>query len=367
MTYDAAAVRRLGIDPTSWQWFNKNYDRYRVVDPDPNATTLVIKESTRLRTGWFITFLLASGLYLVACLVFPFSLTGHMLGSLIGPVFLLLTGIFIQGKSTGIKVAGCLMLALIVGSAYIVLSETPEAAGLGAMTLGMQFLASLCLGRIFRRSTFRYGTYVEVPVPVQVDGASLWSNPNYRVFGTPGKVASAADKFGQDAVDAGVKGEENTAALLDLLLKIPGTTVYHGLRFPDSKNADVDHAVAHGSTVFLIDSKLYRWGEYEWQCTDNGSDKIVRTDGYGRGYKNSMDAAAEGYRRIMGPGVNVVPLVLMHGKKVSVGKNRVSCQSVMMLTANDAMRNIGDTISEQMPQWRDNPMVRSKLIGNLKP
>jgi hypothetical protein len=153
--------------------------------------------------------------------------------------------------------------------------------------------------------------------------------------------------------------------LLELLLKIPGTTVFHGLRFPGSANADVDHAVVHGSMVYLIDSKQYRWGEYEWNCIDNG-DEIVRSDGYGHGKANHMDAAAEGYRRILGPGVAVVPLIIIHGKNVRIGKNRTSSNGVMLLTANDAMSCIGDSFYERMNQWRDNDNVRQRLLQNMK-
>ncbi|WAH97537.1 hypothetical protein [Arthrobacter sp. MMS18-M83] len=42
--------------------------------------------------------------------------------------------------------------------------------------------------------------------------------------------------------------------MLELLLRIPGTAVYHGLRFPGHQDADVDHAVALGNVVYLLDS-----------------------------------------------------------------------------------------------------------------
>jgi hypothetical protein len=82
-----------------------------------------------------------------------------------------------------------------------------------------------------------------------------------RIFGAPGGVLAAAAKFGQGRVEAGAKGEESTAVLLELLLRIPGTTVYHGLQFPGNDDADVDHAVAFGNFVYLLDSKLYRAGD----------------------------------------------------------------------------------------------------------
>lgn len=61
-----------------------------------------------------------------------------------------------------------------------------------------------------------------------------------RVFGTPGGVLAAAGRFGQGRVEAGARGEGSTALLLELLLRIPGGTMYHGLQFPDHQEADVD-------------------------------------------------------------------------------------------------------------------------------
>jgi hypothetical protein len=85
-----------------------------------------------------------------------------------------------------------------------------------------------------------------------------------RIFGSPGGVLAAAVKFGQGRVEAGARGEGSTALLLELLLRMPGTAVYHGLQFPGNQDADVDHAVAFGNIVYLLDSKLFRWGQYEW-------------------------------------------------------------------------------------------------------
>jgi hypothetical protein len=117
--------------------------------------------------------------------------------------------------------------------------------------------------------------------------------------------------------------------------------------------------------VFLIDSKLYRWGEYEWKSSNN-SDEIARTDGYGRSRKNHMHAAAEGYKSILGPGVTVTPLVFLHGKNVRVAGSRTSSNGVTMATAQDAMQFIGDTFYVKMKTWNDNTSVEEKLVQNLK-
>lgn len=186
-----------------------------------------------------------------------------------------------------------------------------------------------------------------------------------RIFGTPGGVLAAAGKFGRGRVEAGARGEGSTALLLELLLRIPGTSVFHGLQFPGRQDADVDHAVAFGNVVYLLDSKLYRWGQYEWRPAGE-KDLIVRSDGYGRGKANWMHAAAFGYRSLLGPEVEVIPMVMIHGRSTSVGSCSISAHGVHMLTARDAMERIGDTMAGSLNQWQDNPAVRAALLSKLK-
>ncbi|MFD0043703.1 NERD domain-containing protein [Pseudarthrobacter scleromae] len=186
-----------------------------------------------------------------------------------------------------------------------------------------------------------------------------------RVFGSPGMVLAAVEKYGRGRVEAGARGEMSTALLLELLLRIPGVTVYHGLQFPGNDDADVDHAVVFRNIVYLLDSKLYRWGQYEWSISGE-KDLIVRSDGYGRGTANWMHVAAHGYQRLLGPQVEVVPMVLIHGRKVSVGRRSLSSRGVHMLTAGEAMERIGNTIHGALEIGKDNPAVRDALAGKLK-
>lgn len=187
-----------------------------------------------------------------------------------------------------------------------------------------------------------------------------------RVFGSPGMVLAAVEKYGRGRVEAGARGEISTALLLELLLRIPGVTVYHGLQFPGNDDADVDHAVVFRNIVYLLDSKLYRWGQYEWS-TSGEKDLIVRSDGYGRSTANWMHVAAHGYQRLLGSQVEVIPMVLIHGRKVSVGHRSLSSRGVHMLTAGAAMERIGNTIHAALEIGKDNPSVREALAGKLKP
>lgn len=185
-----------------------------------------------------------------------------------------------------------------------------------------------------------------------------------RTFGVPGSVRNAAHLFGQEAAEAGARGEEATAAMLDLLLDIPGTMVFHGLQFPGNSDADVDHAVSHGNVVFLLDSKLYRWGTYEWM--PGPRDRIGRNDRYGPPRPNWMHVAAAGYRRLPGPDVEVIALVMIHGRNTSVGAMSLSPNGVHMATAGDVMERIGNTFASGLTFLQESRRMCELLKGKVK-
>lgn len=99
-----------------------------------------------------------------------------------------------------------------------------------------------------------------------------------KVWGKPGDgLGDAAQKFGQDRVNIGVRGEEMTARRLEALLAIPGVRIFHGMAHPSYNKADVDHVVVCGDRVAILDSKLYNAAKVGWvkggklaRYTDNG-------------------------------------------------------------------------------------------------
>jgi hypothetical protein len=98
----------------------------------------------------------------------------------------------------------------------------------------------------------------------------------FAIWGQPGELSDAIDKFGQRNVALGAIGEKRTAELLSNLFLIPGTKVFHGLKFPGSEDADVDHAVVNGNKIAFIDSKMWAGGHYGW--SSNGT--IIRDKKY---------------------------------------------------------------------------------------
>ena len=89
-----------------------------------------------------------------------------------------------------------------------------------------------------------------------------------RIWGKPGDLSDAIDKFGEENVEKGSLGEKKMALHLEELLKIPGTRIFHGLQFPGSKVADVDHAVINGNKIVFIDSKMWTGGDFSWGAYD---------------------------------------------------------------------------------------------------
>lgn len=359
MIYSAVEMKRIGVDPGSWNWFNKDYNRYQVIDPAPVSYEL--KQFRRVNLKRFMVFLLAF-CSLVALDTFT-STTAHQNPLVSSAVILPLVCIALMCMSAKkpVKVIGFILGSIIPLSAFLLLAS-------GVLLLALLLLVGtgviFGVAKLFARSFYFDGRMVERPT--RLTGAELWSNPERRVYGNPGGVASAAPKFGKEAVEAGVEGENRTASLLWLLLKIPGVTVFHGLKFPNSKKADVDHAVLHGSNLYLIDSKQYRWGEYEWSIHPKYGEQISRTDGYGRPKDNHMGAAAEGYRRMLGPYVNVITVIIVHGKNIRIGANRWSPSGVGLFTPEEAMLFMGSTISHDVSTWRDNMGARAVLLRNMK-
>ena len=85
-----------------------------------------------------------------------------------------------------------------------------------------------------------------------------------RVHGVPGSgLVDTIAKNGLARVEVGHLGEQITASLLDELLVIPSVHIIHGLRFPGAHSADIDHVVVAGNRIALIDSKLWKPGQYE--------------------------------------------------------------------------------------------------------
>jgi hypothetical protein len=184
-------------------------------------------------------------------------------------------------------------------------------------------------------------------------------------FGAPGGVTKSAGLYGKAAVTAGARGETATAKILDLLLEIPGTTVLHGLKFPGSANADVDHAIVNGRVVILVDSKQFRAGQYAWA---EGEGTVIENTKTGTRYANHMASARRGYRSILGSRAEVYAIVLMHGKNATVGPNNTA-DGVLLATAQEAMAAMGRIVDQEFTSTRghvDNSRIVGRMLLHMK-
>jgi hypothetical protein len=70
-------------------------------------------------------------------------------------------------------------------------------------------------------------------------------------------------KFGAQRSELGNKGEQLTSAQLDAVIRSrPQAAVFHRIKLPKRRGVDVDHVIVAGTTVVVIDSKLWKGGTY---------------------------------------------------------------------------------------------------------
>ncbi|WP_020658333.1 J domain-containing protein [Amycolatopsis benzoatilytica] len=105
--------------------------------------------------------------------------------------------------------------------------------------------------------------------------------------------------FGSPGTEADELAERLTAELLErYLTRLPGARVFHGLAWPGSVFADVDHAVLCGKRLVLIESKLWLPGHYE--TAEDG--RVLRNGRLFRGGGSRLEESLERYRELL-PGV----------------------------------------------------------------
>lgn len=191
-----------------------------------------------------------------------------------------------------------------------------------------------------------------------------------KVWGTAGDLSGATDKFGARNVALGQAGELFTAELMEQLLRIPGTRIFHGLQFPGSNNADVDHAIVNGNKIVFVDSKLWKAGDYSW----NPDGTIVRRNG-----SSSTEIQSNFHTAIMGyyqrlPHLQMRSNILIHpasgkpmtidnGKKLTGKKTKAPV--TLMVTAQQFLEDTGAWFSEGTPGVIDKDLIHY-LCSKLK-
>jgi hypothetical protein len=105
--------------------------------------------------------------------------------------------------------------------------------------------------------------------------------------------------FGAPGTEREELAERLTAELLETYLtRLPGARIFHGLSWPGSVFADVDHAVLCGKRLVLIESKIWLPGHYE--TAEDG--RLLRNGRPFRGGGSRLAESLAAYRDLL-PGV----------------------------------------------------------------
>lgn len=189
-----------------------------------------------------------------------------------------------------------------------------------------------------------------------------------RSFGKPGRGLGLGSKFGTDNAELGSYGERTAATLLeDAVPDDSHARFFHGLWFPGSTNADVDHAVVIGHKVLLIDTKVWKVGSYGW----GRYGEIVRDGQQFKGGDNHMDAAVDGYAQNLYGFAGDMPVeveghvLLLAPPDAKTGPNVTGPrqhETIHLQTVDTMIERIRELVADQA----DSPQVYPHLIGQLQ-
>lgn len=162
---------------------------------------------------------------------------------------------------------------------------------------------------------------------------------NQRAWGTPGGGLSRG-RFGHRA-DTGRAGEELTAALLaDGLADVPAARTFHGLRWPGTRHADIDHVVLVGTRLAVIDSKNWRPGDYWW----DGRAMSLYRNGAPLPVPGALDAALALASQMSVP-VDYCVWVVVHGDDIRVENH--DTVRMRFVTADALVPEVGRWLTHQ--------------------
>jgi hypothetical protein len=171
-------------------------------------------------------------------------------------------------------------------------------------------------------------------------------------------------EWGRGSSDSARSGIWVMGLLLNKLVRIPGTYVFHGLKSPGAKRIDVEHVVTHGSNVYLIDSWLDWPTNYSWYPNKKGLAASSKGDD-GHRHTDIADAA-DHYRAVLGQSVNVIPIIAVVSGTASMGPVRWSPRGVGLFTADELLGFIGNRAVESLPTFRDRPEVRETIGSTVQ-
>lgn len=164
------------------------------------------------------------------------------------------------------------------------------------------------------------------------------------VFGVPGKE--------QDEL-----GERLTARLLaEYVAPLPGARIFHGLAWPGSVFADIDHAVLRGHRLVLIESKMWLPGHY----TADELGGVWRNGHPFRGGAIRLPEGVDAYRELL-PGIEIRGALLVYPSRAGeITTGEAPDVAAPPMSPERFVREIGEWLADE-PAIVDRDAFRTVL------
>ncbi|WP_199433066.1 J domain-containing protein [Qaidamihabitans albus] len=162
--------------------------------------------------------------------------------------------------------------------------------------------------------------------------------------------------FGRPGADRDQAGERLTADLLSrYLTRLPGVRIFHGLAWPDSVFADIDHAVLCGRRLVLIESKLWLPGHY----TTDAAGTLLRNGQRFRGGGSRLADGVDAFRALL-PEVEVRGALVLYPSRSGALSTGAATGAAAPMAPERFVREIGDWLAVE-PYTVDRSVFRVVL------
>ncbi|MET7996164.1 DnaJ domain-containing protein [Amycolatopsis sp. NPDC005232] len=171
--------------------------------------------------------------------------------------------------------------------------------------------------------------------------------------------------FGSPGVEADELAERLTADLLErYLTQLLAARIFHGLAWPGSVFADVDHAVLCGKRLVLIESKQWLPGHYE--TADDG--RLLRNGRPFRGGGSRLAESLDSYRDLL-PGIALRGAMIVypsHAGAITTADDADYADGAPPMTPEQFLHEIGGWLSAEPSTVDHNALrtLRGQVVGS---
>ncbi|OAE00031.1 hypothetical protein [Arthrobacter sp. OY3WO11] len=328
-----------GIKITQWKWLSTDFSGYEDTQNRSLLANAVVKEPAMSGRAKIFVAAFVAFVFLLPMLLVNLTGSDNLLISMLRCFVMLVAALVVWSRSTLFVVLGSAVSGLFAVGAVNSLARGSSTEGtIGLFTLAVAFAVGWYTAPVFRKNK----------IAVSDDQVVYGHQPS---------------EWGRGAGDSTRSSIWVMGLLLNKLVMIPGVYVFHGLKSPGAKRIDVEHAVSHGNTVYLIDSWLDGSTHYNWHPNSRGT--VISSKG-DDGHRHAQIAnAADRYRAALGAGVNIIPIISVTSGTASIGPERWSPRGVGLFMADEVLGFIGDGAVDSLPTWRDRPEVRQMLASSV--